>query len=288
MSLHSRAEASTGDAAALEAPVTLATRVRWEVSDALVVTWRNLMRWVRLPRLLVVSTIQPVMFVLLFNYVFGSAIEIPGVDGYIDYLLPGIFAQAVAFGAVQTGVALAEDLEQGVVDRFRSLPMSRSAVLAGRTTADTLRAAFVVLLMTGVGLLIGFRFQTGLWSVLGAFAVIVVFAHALSWVSAVVGLTSKGAETAQATSFVWVFPFVFASSAFVPPAVMPHWLATFATWNPISSAVDAARILMLGQPAVDILGYTPGVALARVAAWTAALLVVFVPFAVSRYRRAAE
>ncbi|QBI21975.1 ABC transporter permease [Egibacter rhizosphaerae] len=262
--------------------------MRWEISDALVVTWRNLMRWVRLPRLLVVSTIQPIMFVLLFNFVFGSAIQIPGVDGYIEYLLPGIYAQAVAFGAVQTGVALAEDLEQGVIDRLRSLPMSRSAVLAGRTLADTLRAGFVVLLMTGVGVLVGFRFQTGIWSVLAAFAIIVVFAHALAWVSAWVGLTSKGAETAQATSFVWVFPLVFASSAFVPPAAMPDWLATFALVNPISSVVDMARILMLGQPAIDILEMSPGFAFARVTVWVVVLLAIFVPLAVSRYRRAAE
>lgn len=260
-------------------------RLRWEVADALVMTWRNLMRWIRLPQLVVVSTIQPIMFVLLFNFVFGGALQIPGVDNYIDFLLAGIFVQATAFGATQTGVALAEDLDRGVIDRFRSLPMSRSAVLAGRTFADAIRGAFVVGLMTLVGVAVGFRFQNGFLPALAAIAIVVAFGFSLSWIAAVIGMTMKDAEGAQAAGFVWVFPLVFASSAFVPPASMPNWLRVFADHQPVSAVANAARTLMLGRPGEQIVGMSAGQASLRAIAWVAAILAVAVPLAVRRYRR---
>lgn len=272
----------------VHAPVSAPTgaeRLRWEVTDALVMTWRNLMRWVRLPQLVVVSTIQPIMFVLLFNFVFGGALVIPGVDNYIDFLLAGIFVQATAFGATQTGVALAEDLSRGVIDRFRSLPMSRSAVLAGRTFADAIRGAFVVGLMTLVGVAVGFRFQNGVGPALAAIAIVVGFGYAMTWIAAFIGMSMKNAEAAQAASFVWVFPLVFASSAFVPPASMPTWLRVFAEHQPVTATADAARTLMLGPAGERIVGMSAGQASLRAVAWIVAILAVAVPLAVRRYRR---
>jgi ABC-2 type transport system permease protein/oleandomycin transport system permease protein len=256
------------------------------VADALTMTWRNLLKYVRVPTLLVFSTIQPVMFVLLFAYVFGGAIKIPGVN-YRDYLMPGIFVQTVVFGSTQTGVGLAEDLSRGMIDRFRSLPMARSAVLAGRTIGDTVRNLFVVLLMTGVGYAIGFRFHAGLLDALAGIALAVLFGLAFSWISANIGLAVRDVESAQAASFVWIFPFVFASSAFVPVLSMPGWLQAFAKVNPISITVDAIRDLTLGHDlrlAAGLQGTTTTHVLESLA-WVAAILLVFVPLAVSRYRR---
>lgn len=251
-------------------------RMVWAASDALAMTHRNLLRYVRLPQLLVFSTIQPVMFVLLFAFVFGGAIDVPGVS-YIDYLMPGIFVQAVTFGATTTGVGLADDLSKGMVDRFRSLPMARSAVLTGRTFADTVRNAFVVLLMTTVGYLIGFRVATGLLQALAALLLVVSFGLAFSWISATIGMSVKDPEAAQASGFIWVFPLVFASSAFVPVETMPGWLQAFAAINPITVTVDALRGLLIGGEVAR--------PLVRSLAWIAAILGVFVPLAVHRYRR---
>lgn len=273
------------DAPATPARPTLAHRAYWELVDARVMTWRNLMRWVRLPQLIVVSTIQPVMFVLLFNYVFGGSLSIPGIDNYIDYLLAGILVQTSTFGSTQTGVALAEDLRRGVIDRFRSLPMSRAAVLIGRTAADALRGLFVVGLMLVVGVVVGFRFGGGPLRALAAVAIVVTFGFAMSWVSAVVGMWMRSAEAAQAASFVWVFPLVFASSAFVPPAAMPTWLRLFAEHQPVTAAVNAARALLLGQPGEAVVGASAGAAALSALAWIAAILAVAVPLAVRRYRR---
>ncbi|HVL97978.1 MAG TPA: ABC transporter permease [Egibacteraceae bacterium] len=251
-------------------------RALWAITDTLAMTRRNLLRYVRLPQLLVFSTVQPVMFVLLFAFVFGGAIDVPGVS-YIDFLMPGIFVQAVTFGAVQTGVGLADDLSKGMVDRFRSLPMARSAVLAGRTFADTVRNTFVLLLMTAVGYLIGFRIATGWLQALGALALVVGFGLAFSWISATIGMTVGDPESAQASSFVWIFPLVFASSAFVPVETMPGWLQWFAAISPVTMTVDALRGLLLGGPVMrPLLGSL---------AWSAGFLALFVPLAVYRYRR---
>ena len=255
-------------------------RLSWNLTDTWVMAWRNLIRYVRLPELLVFSTIQPVMFVLLFAFVFGGAIQTPGTS-YINYLIPGILIQTVLFGASQTTVGLAEDLSKGMVDRFRSLPMARSAVLAGRTLADSVRNVFVVLLITTVGAIIGFRFEGSVLQAIGAVALVVFFGFAFSWISALIGLMTKDPETAQVAGFIWIFPLVFASSAFVPVETMPNWLKTFAEVQPISVTVDAVRYLTSG-------GAAPGVAPGDVGwavLWALGILAVFVPLAVTQYRR---
>ncbi|NDJ62630.1 MAG: ABC transporter permease [Chloroflexi bacterium] len=256
-------------------------RFSWNFTDTFVVARRNLTRYIRLPQLLVFSTIQPVMFVLLFAFVFGGAITVPGDFAYIDYLIPGIMVQTVLFGGSNTTVGLAEDLSRGMVDRFRSLPMARSAVLAGRTLADTVRNLFVVVLMVIVGTLIGFRFQNGIVSAIAAMLIVVAFGHAFSWISAYLGLITKDPETAQVAGFVWVFPLVFASSAFVPVETMPDWLRAFAEVQPISQTVNAARFLTLGDAA-------PGASIDNVwtaQLWMAGIMAVFVPLSIRQYRR---
>lgn len=256
-------------------------------ADIGVVTRRNLLKLARLPQLVVFSTIQPIMFVLLFNYVFGGALQIPGVTNYIDFLLPGIFIQTATFGATQTGIALNEDLNSGIIDRFRSLPMARSAVLAGRTLADAVRTVFVIALMVAVGHLIGFRFHAGVPAALGAIALAVGFGFAFSWISANIGLRAGSAEAAQAAGFIWVFPLVFASSAFVPTTSMPGWLQAFANNQPVTAVVNALRVLTLGgdAPPVAALPSTPAATVLIAVAWILGLLAVFVPLAVRRYRQ---
>lgn len=248
----------------------------WAITDILVITKRNLVRYTRIPQLLVFSTIQPVMFVLLFSYVFGGAIQTPGMS-YINFLIPGIIVQTVIFGAIQTGIGLADDLSKGMIDRFRSLPMARSAVLAGRTLSDTIRNIFVILLMTGIGYLIGFRFQTGFFKSLAALGLALLFGFAFSWISATIGLLVKETETAQVAGFVWVFPLVFASSIFVPVETMPSWLAAFAKISPITVTVNSVRALALGGNFTTFLLHS--------LIWIGLILLVFMPLAVTFYRR---
>jgi ABC-2 type transport system permease protein/oleandomycin transport system permease protein len=215
------------------------------------------------------------MFVLLFRYVFGGAIHTPG-SSYVNYLMPGIFVQTVAFGAVSTAIGLAEDLQKGLIERFRALPMARSAVLTGRTTADVVRNVFVVVIMTVVGLLVGFRPSTGVLAYLAAILLILLFAYALSWGFAVVGLSAPNSETAQVMSFPLLFPLTFISSAFVPVDQMPSWLQGFATYQPVSVTVSACRALMIGGPTATWV--------IQSVAWTVGLLIVLVPLASRRYR----
>lgn len=246
------------------------------LSDVYLMTWRNVLRYIRLPRLLFFSTIQPVMFVLLFRYVFGGAIKVPGID-YVNYLIPGILVQAVVFGSVQTGVGLADDLSKGIIDRFHSLPMNRAAVLAGRTISDMLRNVFVVILMVAVGYLVGFEFQTNILKILLAFVLLIVFGHAFSWISANIGLLVKEAETAQVAGFVWVFPLVFASSIFVPIETMPDWLRIFAEISPISVTVDTVRALSIGGDFLDSLW--------KSVLWISIILIIFIPLAINQYKK---
>ncbi|MEZ5258767.1 MAG: ABC transporter permease [Ilumatobacteraceae bacterium] len=217
------------------------------------ITRRNLLRNIRLPQLLVFATIQPIMFLLLFNYVFGGAIgsTIPPAAGgkYLNFLLPGLLVQISTFGAGQTAIGLTEDLSNGVIDRFRSLPMARSAVLAGRTLADLIRNAVVLSLMLIVGFVIGYRYQTNFLRFLAGVGLVLLFAYALSWVMAAIGLKVANPEAAQTAVFLPVFPFVFASAVFVPPATMPSWLKAFAEHQPVTIVAQAARGLMLGQGA---------------------------------------
>src|SRR6266566_9567272 len=253
--------------------------IRSTVTDAGVVTARNLRHFIRQPELLVFSTIQPIMFVLLFAYVFGGAVRgsLPGGVTYVDFLLPGIFVQSVAFRATQTAVGLSEDLERGVVDRFRSMPMARSAVLLGRTVADLVRNVLIIGLMIVVGYVIGFRFHAGLPDALVSIAVVSAFGFALSWIFAFVALAVGGAEAAQSAGFVVIFPLVFASSVFVPVSSMPAWLQAVAKVSPVTLTADTARTYALG-------GGVPG-SLGGTAAWILGLLALFVPLCVWRYRR---
>lgn len=246
------------------------------LTDILMMIKRNLIRYTRLPQLIVFSTIQPVMFLLLFTYVFGGAISAGGLK-YINFLLPGILLQTVLFGAMQTGIALSDDISRGIIDRFRTLPMARSAVLAGRTITDSLRNVFVVLLMAGVGAIVGFRFQ-GTWlAAFGALGIAILFGFAFSWISAAIGLSVKDTETAQVAGFIWVFPLAFASSIFVPIASMPAALEAFARVSPVTVTVDTVRALALNQPLGNSLWYS--------LAWIFGILIIFIPLAVWRYRR---
>ena len=265
-------------------------RVRISVSDALrdtvIITRRNLKRFLRMPQLLIFATVQPVMFLLLFNFVFGGALTL-GVAGsadYINFLIPGLLVQAVMFGATNTATGLAEDLSGGVIDRFRSLPMARSAVMGGRTVADLLRSAGVQTLMIVVGIIIGFRADSWPGLVLGL-AVAVLFGFAVSWVFATLGLTVRSPEASQSASFVIVFPFVFASSVFVPTATMPDWLRLFAEHQPVSVVANTVRKLsfpdapVAGGEAIESL-------LLRSALWIGGILLVFVYLAVRQYKKA--
>lgn len=253
-----------------------ASQLLWTIPDTLVIAWRNVLRFVRLPQLLIFSTVQPVMLLLLFNYVFGGAINTGGPN-YIQFLLPGFLVQIVVFGSSQTAVGMAEDLSRGMIDRFRSLPMARAAVLAGRTLADTGRYTFLVLLMIGVGSAIGFRFQNGAAPAVAAAALAVLFGFAFTWITALIGMSVKDVETAQVAGFVWIFPIVFASSMFVPVETMPGWLQAFAKVNPVTVTVDTVRGLSLGGEVATHLW--------KSLAWTGGILAVFLPLSVNRYRR---
>ena len=244
--------------------------------DGLVLAKRNLIQIPRVPELLVFATIQPVMFVLLFRYVFGGAIDV-GAESYVNFLMAGIFVQTVAFGSMTTGIGLAEDLSRGLVDRFRSLPMARSAVLVGRTVADLVRNTFVVAVMLIVGLLVGFRPEGDVAGWVAALGLLLIFSFAFSWIGATVGLLVRSVEAVQSAGFIWLFPLTFASSAFVPASSMPGWLQAFVDRQPITQVVDAVRSFLLGQP-VGSSGW-------QAFAWCVGILVVFVPLSVSLYRR---
>jgi ABC-2 type transport system permease protein/oleandomycin transport system permease protein len=247
------------------------------LQDALAIAGRNLIALRRVPQLLVFSTIQPVIFVLMFRYVFGGAIPIPGVP-YVDYLMPGIFVQTVVFGAMGAAIGLATDLKSGLLERFRSLPMARSAVLAGRTFADLARNVFVAVLMASVGFAVGFRIHTSAIAFLGGMGLVLMFGYVLSWVFAALGLAVGDPETAQAAAFPLMAPLVFASSAFVPVTSMPGWLQVFAAHQPVSVTASAVRALALGGPTTSYV--------LQSIAWSAGILLVFAPLAVRRYRRA--
>jgi ABC-2 type transport system ATP-binding protein len=249
------------------------------IVDTAVVTMRNLRHFWRQPDLLIFSTIQPVMFVLLFVYVFSGAIgkALPAGISYVDYLLPGIFVQSVTFRASQTAVGLSEDLRRGVIDRFRSMPMARSAVLVGRTTADLVRNVLIIGLMIVVGYLVGFSFQAGFLSALGCVALIAAWGIALSWIFAFVALVVRGAESAQTAGFVILFPLVFASSVFVPVSTLPSWLQPIAKASPVTLTADAARTFALVGGVPDSLW--------KSLAWIIGIVAVFVPLSVWRYRR---
>ena len=262
------------------APVTPArkSKLGWAVSDTLAITGRNLRAMQRVPEVIVFSTIQPILFVLMFRYAFGGAVRVPGVP-YVDYLMPGIFAQTVAFGSINTGVGLAEDLQKGLIERFRSLPMARMAVLAGRTMADLVRSFAVIGLMIVMGFIVGFRIHTTAAALIPAVAILLLFAFALAWGFALIGLVAPNSESAQAASFPPMALLTFASSAFVPLQSQPGWLQVFSARQPLTVTVNAVRALVLGGPTL-----TP---VLQSVAWSVGIVMVFAPIAVARYRRAA-
>jgi ABC-2 type transport system permease protein/oleandomycin transport system permease protein len=274
--------------------ITLGLRARWLWADTQVICWRNLLRFVRIPALFVFSIVQPIMFVLLFVYVFGGVIsQLPGID-YVNFLMPGIFVQTAIFGSTQTGIGISEDLSSGILDRFRSLPMARSGVLTGRTIADVVRNVVVVLLMIAVGYLVGFSFNFGLAHAAMAVVLAVLIGFSFSWVSAWIGLSLKDSETVQAASFTWIFPLTFVSSALVPIVGMPSWLQFIARNNPVTVWANAVRWLTNGYiytPGADHIqllppdGATGSQIVVKSLVWIAIILVVFVPLAVQKYRK---
>jgi ABC transporter DrrB family efflux protein len=245
------------------------------VSDALVMAQRGLTETMRKPTLLVFTFAEPVILILIFRYAFGGAIQTPG-GSYVNFLIPGILVLSAIFGAIVTGIGLSEDLSKGIVDRLRSLPIARSAVLIGRTVSDLARNVGSVILVFGVGFLVGFRPSEPIGRIIAAIALLLAFAYVFSWIAATIGLLVRDPETAQGAGFVWVFPLTFVSSAFVPTNTMPAAVRAFADVNPVTLCVDAVRALTIGGHATrPVLGTL---------AWLTGLLLVFVPFAVSRYR----
>jgi ABC transporter DrrB family efflux protein len=252
--------------------------VRRLVTDTLIIAERNLIRLPRKPELLLAFTVQPIMFVLLFRYVFGGAINTGGLP-YVDYLIPGIIVQNIAFGGFVTAIGLNEDVHKGLIDRFRSLPMARAAVLAGRTLSDIVTNFLGVCILVITGLIIGFSFGGPVLHVAFGFVVLLLIGYAFSWVFALVGLVANTPESANSLGFILIFPLTFISSAFVPTSSMPSWLEAFANVNPFTIFVNAMRALWLGAPAKN---YVWGAVV-----WAVAILIVFAPLAVRRYRRTA-
>ncbi len=249
------------------------------VLDTLVIAERNLIRLPRAPELLLAFTVQPIMFVLLFRYVFGGAITVPGNVSYVDFLLPGIIVQNIAFGGFVTALGLNEDVNKGLIDRFRSLPMARPAVLAGRTFSDVVTNLISVTVLVVTGLIIGFSFHTSALHVIAGVGLLLLFGYAFSWFFALLGLLVSSPESANSVGFIAVFPLTFISSAFVPVQTMPAVLRAFANVNPFTIIVDAMRALWIGTPANN---YVWGALV-----WAIVILAVFAPLAVARYRRAA-
>jgi ABC-2 type transport system permease protein len=258
-------------------------------ADGAVVAKRNLIKIKRVPDLLVFTTLSPIMFVLLFAYVFGSAIQVQGLD-YREFLIAGIFAQTVIFGATITGAGLAEDMQKGIIDRFRSLPMSRSAVLVGRTASDVLNNVITITVMSMTGLLVGWRIRGSLLEAVAGFLLLLLFAYAISWVFAYIGLIVPGPEVVQNASFIVIFPLTFVANTFVPSENLPTVLRVIAEWNPVSAVTQAARTLFGNLPP----GYPEPSTWALqnpvlyTLLWVVLLLVVFVPLAVRQYARAAS
>ncbi|MBW1601902.1 ABC transporter permease [Streptomyces sp. JJ66] len=267
--------------------------IRQSVVDSLVIARRNLIRMMRIPEMVIFGLIQPVMFVVLFSYVFGGSINIPGAgldpDAYRNFLMAGIFAQTVTFATAGAGAGIAEDMHKGLIDRFRSLPMTRGAVLTGRTLADAVQTALTLVVLAIVALLVGWRIEEGILKALGAFGLLLLLGYAFTWIGALIGLTVRTPEAATSGGLIWLFPLTFISIAFVPSENMPGWLQPVAEWNPFSATVLAARELFGNLPP----GYQAPDAwpmqnpvLASVL-WSLVIIVLFRTLAVRKYRKAA-
>jgi ABC-2 type transport system permease protein len=273
------------------APSSIGDRISLAIGDSLLVARRNLVTLTRVPTVFVFELVQPIMFVLLFRFIYADQFAFlpPGLS-YVQFLMPGIFVQNALFGSTSTAIGLAEDMKLGIVDRFRSLPMARSAVLAGRTTSDVIKNAVLLVIVIGVGYLVGFKFSNGLLNAIGVVVLVLSVGFAFSWISACIGLSLKKVEAVQAASFTWIFPVVFVSSAFVPIPGMASWLQPIAEHNPVSIWCNLARYLSNGNIAIlDAVTKEPvdtfeGL-LFKSVLWIVGILVVFVPLAIRLYRR---
>jgi ABC transporter DrrB family efflux protein len=252
-------------------------RFRWAVSDTFVIARRNLIVWIRVPAYLVFTVIQPVLFVVMFRYVFGGAINIPGGD-YVNFLMPGIIGQTAAFATFATAIALAQELKKGVIDRLRSMPMARSAVLTGRLLADTGRMLVTILIVVGVGYAVGFRFLNGVVPAILMVVLATVFGLSICVIAAFTGLAIGDEESVQAFGLIWLFPLTFLSSAFVPIQSMPGWLQAFANNQPVTYVINTMRALAIGGPIEANLW--------KSIVWLAGIFIVFGPLAVRAYKRA--
>jgi ABC transporter DrrB family efflux protein len=256
----------------------LGTRFAWAVSDTLTITRRNLLVWLRVPAYIVFTVVQPIMFVLMFRYVFGGAIPVHVPGGYVNFLMPGIIGQTAAFATFGTAIALAQELKKGVIDRLRSMPMARSAVLAGRLVADTARMLITILIIVAVGYAVSFRFSNGAVLAIGMVVMATVFGLAICCIAAYTGLAIGDEESVQAFGMIWLFPLTFVSSAFVPIYTMPGWLQAFAKNQPVTNVIDTMRAMAIGGPLQTNL--------LKSVAWLAGIFIVFLPLAVRAYRRA--
>jgi ABC transporter DrrB family efflux protein len=255
----------------------LLVRTRWGITDTFAITRRNLLVWIRVPAYIAFTVIQPVIFVLMFRYVFGGAIHVPG-QSYVNFLMPGIIGQTAAFGCFGTAIALAQELQKGVIDRLRSMPMARSAVLTGRLVADTGRMVITVLIVIAVGYGVGFRFENGVVPAILMVLLATVFALSMCLIAAFTGLAIGDEESVQAFGLIWLFPLTFLSSAFVPIQSMPGWLQAFANNQPVTFVINTMRALALGGPI--------GADLWKSIAWLGGIFIVFIPLSVRAYKRA--
>ena len=252
-------------------------RFAMALNDSWVEAERHLRIIPRNVELLLFAAVQPVMFVVLFVYVFGGSIEVPGYENYDQYLLPGVFSQSLVFGSAFTGIGLAEDLSKGLIDRLRSLPMARSAVLVGRTVSDLVRNLFTFFVMLGVAFLIGFRFEGSLLEAVQATVLLLLFSYALSWVQALIGLSVGSVEAANSAGFIWMFPMTFVSSAFIDPATLPAGLQLIAEVNPFTIVTNAARALYNGKPVGNNAIYS--------LMWSIGIIVVFAGLSIRKFNR---
>lgn len=280
---------SVGVPEAVAGPLQVGTaqRLRWAIEDSLVITRRNLVIWLRVPAYIVFTVVQPVMFTLLFRYVFGGAINVshfPG--GYVSYLIPGVIAQTAGFASFSTAIGLSRELNVGGIDRIRSMPTARSAVLVGRLLADVLRLLVTILVMVGVGYAVGFRFQGGFGGAIGMVALALYLGLAVCCISAFIGLRVRDEESVQAFGLIWVFPLTFVSSAFVQVGSMPSWLQGFARHQPFTVVINALRVLAVGDKVQPLVGQSLGSAAWQSLAWITGAIIVFVPLATRAYERA--
>jgi ABC transporter DrrB family efflux protein len=260
-----------------EPKVAASTGLGWWLNDAVLLGQRNIRGILRSPDLVFYSLFQPVVFMLLFAYIFGGAINVPGMN-YRQFLLPGIFVQMVVFGSVAaTAIGIAEDMQRGIMDRFRSLPMTSSSVLMGRQVTEIFRNLVSIVVMVVAGLIVGFRFQGSLLDTLAGFGLLLLFGFAFSWLAALIGLSVRSAQAAQSAGLVWLFPFVFLSSAFVPTSSMPTWLRVIADYSPVTVVVNTLRAWFGGQPA----GANVWISLA----WAIGLIAIFMPLSIARFNR---